>query len=177
MHNLLLLCRLFLCFVLDCFLRRHALGLRFDLRRILRLSFFGTFCFLLLRRFLISLLQAGKFRRKLLIIFVAVRTCLLDSAQHFAHGIDQGEQRSGNFRLEPEVSIPEFREQTFTDMSQRFQFRKTEKAACSFNCMDRAKDAGQARPVIRLMFERYERLVQLIQVLGALHEKLSYNVV
>jgi hypothetical protein len=73
------------------------------------------------------------------------------------------------------VTLTKSAQQILTGMRQRTQFGESKEAAGSLDRVHRAEDAGQPPRIARMLLERDEILIELIEILRALDKEFLHK--
>jgi hypothetical protein len=104
---------------------------------------------------------------------VALVAVLLDRGEQRPHAVDRGQQRGDGVRGDRLDAVAEPGQQRLTRVGQRLQAAERQEAAGALDRVDRAEDARDQIAGARVLLQRDEVPVDLVQVLMALHEELA----
>ena len=95
----------------------------------------------------------------------------LQACQNFLDAVDRGQDQADRFAGDRHA-VAEFAHQGLAGMRQRFQPRQAEKAAGALDGVDQAKNVIQNLGVVRVLLEPNQLIVDRVQALAGLGQKL-----
>ena len=114
-------------------------------------------------------LKTGHQRTVVLIPFGAGR---VDISEDRPHCIDQSQQVGSDLRRQFHFTVSEAAEQRLSDVGNGLQSAKSEETAGALDGVDSSKDTSVGFPVRRVLLETHQVLIELVEILDALGQKL-----
>ncbi len=108
---------------------------------------------------------------------VALLALRLDGGEKRADGVDHGQQHVGDLGRGLHLAVAQPAEKVLADVGHGLEAVERQETAGSLDRVNRAEDARQQLPRLRLLLESHEVAVELVQVLVALHEELLDDLV
>ena len=110
------------------------------------------------------------------VVALALGVVFLKVAQPRADAVHAVEQRFKNFRRKRQPAVADAAEQIFARVREGFEPFETEKAAAAFERVNDAKNGRQNLAILGRLFEADEVLIELVEVLVGLQQKLTDDV-
>jgi hypothetical protein len=110
-------------------------------------------------------------------VHVALAAGGLDGRQQRTDGIDHAQQGVGRRRRHVQLAVAQSAQQVLTDVGDGLEAAECQEPTGPLDGMDRSEDARQQLAGLRLLLQRHQIPVELIQVLVALHEKFLDDLV
>ena len=100
----------------------------------------------------------------------------LQAGENFLDAVDAGQDQRDRFAGDRHA-VAEFAHQGLGGMRQRFQPRQAQKAAGALDGVDQAKDVIQNLGVVRILLEPHQLIVDGVQALAGLGQKLPQQII
>ena len=100
----------------------------------------------------------------------------LEAGEDFLDAVDGGQDQRHGFGLDRHA-VAEFAHQRLAGMGQRFQPRQAQEAAGALDGVDQAEDVIQDLRVARVLLEPHQLIVDRIQALAGLGQKLPQQII